>query len=250
MLNGERPILFSRKAQKKPLFMLKALIALGGKNVEEGMVSGLLWPGAEGDLAHKVFEITLHRLRRLVGNASAVQLREGRLTLDAGYCWVDTWAFHSLCEMAEDIFRDVGDSVPGQRKECLETLDIALRLSEKAFKIYKGHFLPGDTTCDWTASCRERLRSKFHRLVTRLGQYWEHSGYYERAIESYRRGLEIDDLVESFYQRLMVCYQQLGQRAEAVVTYQRCREVLLKTLGIEPSPKTEEIYHTIRTGKT
>ncbi len=230
--------------------MLKALIALGGKNVEECLVSNLLWPGAEGDLAHKVFEITLHRLRRLVGNARAVQLREGRLTLDAGYCWVDTWAFHLLCEEADYVFKDEGETTPGQKKEGAAPLAAVLQVSEKAFTIYKGHFLPGDAMYNWTASCRERLRSKFHRLVTRLGQYWEHSGYYERAIESYRRGLEIDDLAESFYQRLMMCYQQLGQRAEAVATYQRCHAILSKTLGIEPSSKTEEMYHTIRTGKT
>lgn len=249
ILKNGQPVRFSRKVQKKPLLMLKALIALGGKNAGKDQVSALLWPETEGDLVHKVFEITLHRLRRLIGNAGAIQLREGRLTLEPHNCWVDIWAFQHICDQVEYLFKDIGETAHKQTGEAVAMQSIVSQLSEKVLGIYKGHFLPGDSIYGWTASYRERLKSKFHRLIIRLGQYWEQTGHYEKAIGLFQKGLEIDDLVEPFYQRLMFCYLQLGQHAESVAVYHRCHAILSKTLGIEPSPKTEEIYHAIRAGK-
>jgi len=57
----------------------------------------------------------------------------------------------------------------------------------------------------------------------------------------------VDGLAEEFYQHLMVCHQELGQRAEAVSTYNRCRTLLLSSLGIPPSRKTEDLYQSIMT---
>ena len=68
---------FSGKVQQKPLLLLKALIAFGGREVKEEQLCDALWPDAEGDLAHRSFETTLYRLRLLLGKeAIAVQGRE------------------------------------------------------------------------------------------------------------------------------------------------------------------------------
>ncbi|MEW6683469.1 MAG: bacterial transcriptional activator domain-containing protein [Nitrospirota bacterium] len=53
-------------------------------------------------------------------------------------------------------------------------------------------------------------------------------------------------LVEPFYQRLMLGYETLGRRAEALATYRRCRETLHAQLQIPPSPTTETIHQQIR----
>jgi two-component SAPR family response regulator len=73
--------------------------------------------------------------------------------------------------------------------------------------------------------------------VLKLGSYWQQDQQWEKAIECYQRGLEIDDLSEEFYQGLMNCYQHLGQKAKALSVYNRCKRVLSSTLGIEPPPK-------------
>lgn len=66
------------------------------------------------------------------------------------------------------------------------------------------------------------------------------------AAEVFLRGLDMDNLTEEFYQRLMVCYQGLGQKADAVKVYHRCRSVLSAALGVEPSSRTEEIYASLQ----
>ena len=87
---------FTGNGQRKSLELLKALIAMGGREVGELRLSEALWPDSEGDVAHSTFAVTLHRLRKLMG-PKALQLSDSRLTLNPQYCWVDVWAAERLC---------------------------------------------------------------------------------------------------------------------------------------------------------
>jgi two-component SAPR family response regulator len=117
--------------------------------------------------------------------------------------------------------------------------------TEKALRMYTGPFLAGDHE-PWMLSIRERLRNKYLRNVKRLGQYWEQNGKLDKAVECYQKGLEVDDLTEEFYQRIMKCYQKMGKRAEALTVYKRCYQMLSSVLGIEPSPETEGIMRSLK----
>ena len=232
LIRDGNPIPFSRKAQQRPLSLLKALIALGGKEVREEQIADALWPGADGDAAHHSFETTLYRLRKLIGHEKVIRFREGRITLDDRYCWVDLWAFDHILEEAD-----------AQRKKGLT--DHFIHLAEKALELYRGSFLAGETEQPWVLSLRERLRSEFLRNMRWLGHSWEKDGQWEKALERFQRGLEIDDLAEEFYQHLMVCYDQLGRRTEALSVYTRCRRTLSAALGVEPSARIEAIYKSL-----
>ncbi|HSL92397.1 MAG TPA: hypothetical protein VK863_07090, partial [Candidatus Limnocylindrales bacterium] len=129
-----KPLPFSRKGQQKPLLMIKALIALGGREVTEEQMTDVLWPDAEGDLALQSFATTLHRLRHLLGNEKAVPLREGRLSLDRRYCWVDAWSFERIFGKAENAWKEGARGAGAGR---------AARLAEQAITLYEGSFFTG-----------------------------------------------------------------------------------------------------------
>ena len=232
LLKDGKPIQFSKKAQEKPLSLLRVLIALGGREAKEEDIAHFLWSEAEGDLAQHSFEMTLHRLRTLIGYPDAFQLRDGRLTMEKRCWWVDVWAFERLLGEAD-----------GKRKEGFTKK--AAELTQKAIEMYKGPFLAGEMEQPFVISFRERLRSKFSRNVSWLGSYWEGTKRWEKALECYQRGLEMDDLAEELYRRLMLCHQRLGQKVEALSVYKRCEKILKDTLGIEPSPETQALHKTI-----
>ena len=56
-------------------------------------LADLLWPDEEGDAARKAFDVGLVRLRRLLGSAEAVTVRDEQVALNRDICWVDAWAF-------------------------------------------------------------------------------------------------------------------------------------------------------------
>jgi DNA-binding SARP family transcriptional activator len=232
LLKDGKPIQFSKKAQEKPLSLLRVLIALGGREAEQEKIADLLWPEAEGDLAQHSFEMTLHRLRTLVGYPDAFQLRDGRLTIEQRYCWLDVWAFEHLLGEAD-----------GKREEGLT--EKAAELTRKAIEMYRGPFLMGEMEQPFVTSFRERLRSKFLRNVSSLGRYWEKTNRWERALECYQWGLEVDELAEELYRRLMLCHQRLGQNMEALSAYKRCEKILKDTFGIELSPETQALRKTL-----
>lgn len=217
----------SRKAQHKPLNMLKSLIAFGGKSVSKDALIDVLWPDSEGDAANQSFATTLHRLRRLLGNKKAIRLHESLVSLDPNIVWLDVWAFESMI----DEVNSNPDKFPSLLKEALS--------------FYHGHFLPANHEEPWTTSIRERLRSKFLRNVGKLCDYWLEQGDFQRAVDCYLKALEVDDLSESLYRNLMICYKKLGQKADAVSAYNRCSRVFEAALGVKPSQKTTELYQSI-----
>lgn len=227
MING-RPPQFSGKSQKKPLHLLKVLIAHGGKAVDVEKIMDDLWPDAEGDMARSAFSTTLNRLRKILGKREAIQLQDGKLTLNINTCWVDTRAFEALIERADGVWRKNGAGK-------------AVEAYEKAFSIYRGPFLAEEPLQHWMVPLRERLSQRYQRSLINLGKVLEGQDRYEKAIEWYEKGLRADNLEESFYRRLMICYQKLGRHADAVKVYRLCRETLTRSLGVLPSEKTKKV---------
>jgi LuxR family transcriptional regulator, maltose regulon positive regulatory protein len=232
LLRDGNPIPFSRKVQQKPLTMLKALIAFGGRGVREERISDVLWPDADGDAAHRSFITTLHRLRHLLGYEKAIRYREGRVTLDERFCWLDIWAFEYFLEQVE-----------AKRKEGQP--ERAIQLTGKVIQIFKGSFLAGEPDKPWAISMQERLKSKFIRTLNQSAHYWSSTGQWGSALDCYQKALEVDDNIEELYQNLMICHQRLGQKAEAIAMYNRCHKTLSAALGIEPSSKTQTIYKSL-----
>jgi LuxR family maltose regulon positive regulatory protein len=236
LLKDGKPLQFSGKVQKKPLLMLKALIAQGGKDVREDHLADLLWPDADGDQAHSAFTTTLFRLRRLIGSEKAIEVLEGKATLNPRYVWVDAWAFERTFTRAEDLWKN---RHPHRHEE------EEGQLVDKAMALYKGHFLQVDEKQSWSAFYRERLRNKFFRIMMRHGDNLQEQGQWNKALEYYQRVLDVDELSEETYRRLMVCFQKLGHPSEAISAYRRCRNILASNLGIAPSPQTEAIYRSL-----
>jgi LuxR family maltose regulon positive regulatory protein len=241
LLRDDKPLKFSGKVQKRPLLMLKAMIAQGKKDVKEEQLCDMLWPEADGDQAYSAFRTTLSRLRQLIGNEKAIGYHEGKASINPLYCWVDAWAFERIFEQIEVESKRIGEDEtrgPGEHEK-------TIRLIEKAISIYQGHFLADETEEFWTTPYREGLRARYLRLITRLGNHLQKIGQWESAIQNYQKALEVDQLAEEFYQHLMICYRHLGQNAKAIEAYKRCKKMLSSVLGIEPSPKTEAIYRTL-----
>lgn len=239
LLEQGRSLRSAGKAQKKPLDMLKAVIALGGREVSEQQITDALWPDAKGDAGHMLFKTTLYRLRLLVGNISAIAVHEGRLTLDNRLCWVDAWAFERFLGEANRLWEQAREG--NVARPAAE----AVRLTEKALALYKGPFLDKDSNEPWTVSPREHMRMQYIRAVGRLGCYWEQERKFEKAVDCYQSALRVDELTEEFYQHLMNDYWKLSRKAEAIRTYRRCCAVMKANVGVEPSAETMAIYRNI-----
>ena len=221
-------LVFNNKAQKKPLELLKALVAKGQHGASQTVLAQELWPDSEGDVGESALRMALHRLRKLLHSDDSVLVREGKLWLNEKLCWVDVWSFESFCGAIEAM-SETERATQGDRLRAL----------------YAGAAFESEAPQAWMLPARERWRGKFLRSVNLVGAAEEKRNAWARAVEVYRRGLEADPLSEDLYYLLMSCYLKQGKTAEAYATYRRCRDTLSVTLGVRPSPRTEALHQRV-----
>jgi LuxR family maltose regulon positive regulatory protein len=164
------------KAQRRPLDLLKVVIAYGGQQVAETRITDALWPRIDGDSAHRSFTSALHRLRKLLGEDQAVLLHQGRVSLDRRYFWIDAWAFEELAAEAEA----AGEPARVEK------------LAERMLALYRGPFMADDVDAPWYLQPRERMRARLARAMGRVLRHWQDCGLAERARACFEKCVEID----------------------------------------------------------
>ncbi|MBN2419838.1 MAG: hypothetical protein JXL81_10670, partial [Deltaproteobacteria bacterium] len=229
ILRDDNPVEIKGRAYKKPLDLLKAVIAYGSTNIAVHKIVDALWPDSNGDQAYSAFSTTLNRLRVLLDNREIIRLRDGILMIDEGLCRIDTEAFTHFISKADQLWEN-------SEKEQ------AAVFYEKGFTCYEGNFLEEEGEILWVVSFRERLKELYIKAVTRLGILCEEQHAYEKAIDLYFRGLSMDQTNEALYQRSMICYSCLGQHGNVEKVFRRCEKKLKENLDIKPSLRTSDIY--------
>jgi LuxR family transcriptional regulator, maltose regulon positive regulatory protein len=191
---------------------LKALACAGGKGITESQLIDWFWPESEADAARKALDISLHRLRALLGSVEFVKVGDGRIGLDRSRVWVDAWAFEAASGHA-----GLDDT----------------RSTEETAGLYRGALLPEDVDAVWSVSYREKLRDSFNRMIRTRAENLEAKRDYAEALRWYARGLEADDLAEAMYQGMMRCQLGMGCPADTLATYQRLRRTLTTSSNVD-----------------
>ncbi len=231
------PVEFSAKGPGRPVELLKVLVAMGGREVRADLLADALWPRVDADYAHKSFTATLHRLRRIFEEDDALRLSDGRLSLNASLCWLDTWALdHLLAELDARL-----------RASDMRAPDPALHaLVDEALALYPGPFLSDEAEQPAYMARREQLRARLLRSLSNVGQRWEDGGLGATAVDCYLRCIDADELCEGFYRHLMQCQQRRGELAEAQATYRRLQAVLAARVAGLPSSETQAVHAGLR----
>ncbi len=221
------------KQQKRPLLLLKALVAKGGRKVSVGDLSAVLWPDLDGDNARSAFNMAVHRLRKLLGHETAVSVSGGAVSLNPELCWLDLWAFDRVREQLASVSKSAAKAPPAD-------------LVERCLALYQGEFLPGEEGASWLFAGRERSRAQLQQAVGQAGAALERAAQWDAAAKLYQRGIEVDPLAETHYARLMNALSKQGKFAEAISVYRRCKQMLSVILSMAPSAESQRLYQAIR----
>jgi DNA-binding SARP family transcriptional activator len=224
----DEPAHFTRKAPRRLLQLLEALVALGGADVPVQRLVDAVWPEEDGDGGAHSLQVALTRLRKLLGHADVVQVQDGRVSLNPARCWVDAIVFDRMTAIGTG-----GD----------------IEHAERACTLYGGAFLAHETEAAWAVPTRERLRTRYVEQVARIGRHHENALQWDRAASWYQRGIDADPLMEAFHQGVIRCYGASGRKAEALGAYRRLRQTLSVVLGIAPSVASQALYDALYAGE-
>ncbi|HUM72045.1 MAG TPA: bacterial transcriptional activator domain-containing protein, partial [Chloroflexota bacterium] len=146
--------------------------------------------------------------------------------------WLDAAEFERLLAQADRLFkRDPATAVS---------------LYRQALALYDGDYLQAYPYYDWASAEQERLLTLYLRSSERLAQALAAQAAWAEVATVCQAILSHDDCWEEAYRLLMLAYDGLGNRAQALQTYERCRETLQRKWGVEPMPDTVQIYEGIR----
>jgi two-component SAPR family response regulator len=164
--------------------------------------------------------------------SSYIHLHDNTVFLDAELCHVDTDRFLSLLKIAEE------KKKKGDEKE-------AFPLYAEALEIYKGDFLPEELYSPWPDKKREELKAKYMELLNKMAKLHEKQGSLKKAMDCYKKAIQVDPLIEESYQKLMTFYSNKGIYNEALRIYEDCKKALKKELKAQPDSTTTAIYKKI-----
>jgi len=219
------PLPKARKAPKRLLELLKALVALGGRDIPLHRLADAMFPDQDADIAQDSLRVSLQRLRKLLGSDEYVILRDGRVSLSERSVWVDVVAFQQV--------------LAGDGPE-----EAAVR----ALALYDGPLFNGDEE-PWMIAPREQLRSLFLRNALRLAERRADERRWKDSLFWYERCADADPLNESFVQGVLRCCAALGRTAEGETAYRQLEAALARTPGREPAERTRrELQVLLGTG--
>jgi LuxR family maltose regulon positive regulatory protein len=218
------------KGQRKPLELLRALVAHNATSAARALPAGelidMLWPDLEADAPKASLDMALMRLRKLLQVDGAVRLAEGRVWLDPRSVWCDVTAFEQDCDAL------VERTDRANREVALSAAAHRLRLRHASRLFGAGPAEP------WAVAPRERLARKLARAIGEYGQHLEAEGAWVAAISLYEYGVAQDMCAEPYYRGLMRAYLALDQPAAAQRCFHRCRDLLATVLKVPPSAET------------
>lgn len=207
------------------------------KALHKEQIIDRLWEDEDGDTADQTFKVALHGINKALEpnrrshSETKYIIRQGlTYQLNMAEIWIDANALEGLIAIGNQTFATHSS--------------IAKTAFREAIALHKGIFLPDRVYEEWSCDERERLQ------VLTLGAFITLAELVltENPMESIRlcqEALLIDIAWEDAYRLQMEAYLQKGNRPMAIRTYQQCKSVLDKEMGIQPLPETKKIYQKI-----
>jgi len=212
---------------KKLAALLAYLACTAPEPQSREKLATLLWGSHFETLARQNLRQALFRLRRVLGEDALIGDGE-EISLAPGV--VD-------CDVArrEALIRD------GSRASLAAAVDL-----------YKGRFLSDvniseEAWADWVGAERQRLEGSALDALVRLGEIELAAGHADKALETARRTLAINNLREDAHRLILQALAASGRKAEALKHYQDLVALLKRELNTGPDAATRSLVAELRT---
>jgi TolB-like protein/DNA-binding SARP family transcriptional activator len=214
---------------RKTRGLLAYLCLARGERVSRNRLGGLLWDRSAEAQARTSLRQSLSELNSIVNRhvPGFVEIGRDSVRIDVGKCWVDALAIFGA---SADATTDTGTLVQPYSERLLEDLDGITPSFDQWLAAERTRF----------EDCvRKILEAELHRLT-------EQNAAPEVRAAAARRLVNFEPTHEGAVRSLMKAFAQLGDRAQAIREFERCRQVLRSVLDMPPSKETTAVYEAVR----
>jgi DNA-binding SARP family transcriptional activator len=212
--------------------LLKILLLARGQYVSNDQLADWLWPEAAPQAAEANLRSAVSDLRRLLEPG----LASGR---DSAYVLTrrEGYSFNLDAPVSLDLIA-FEQAARGHTRAALQA----------ALSRYRGDLLPEDLYAEWALPERDRLRGLRLDAMARLAEACLAERNWAQAISAAEQALALDSGREAVWRALMRAHYLGGDRAAALLAFDRCRTALSRDLGTDPMPETLALHQEILRG--
>jgi len=225
----------SRFPSRQARLLFAYLVCHRAQPIPREQLAEALWPEDIPAAWDTALKSLVSKLRQFLGRLDAgtsgpsISSQFGcyQLRLPSG-TWIDLEAAQNSVDQAEGLVRS-GD------------FHLAWGPANVALAIARRPFLSGEDG-EWVDLKRREIQDLQLRSLDCYVEICLRSGQGALAVQMAAQAVALEPYRETSYHRLMAAHAAVGNRAEALRVYQRCRVLLGEELGIDPSPETETLY--------
>ena len=219
--------------------ILRYLIAQPDHSGTADTFMDIFWPEDEAEVSARKLQVTMSILRRSLNMVSEQAPKEGYILYRQ-----HAYQLNPAIPLHIDVDEFLWLYARGSRVE----REAAIAYFEQACAIYVRPFLMEDLYADWSFLRREQLRQMHIHMCTILADHYLATRSYNKAAQWAATMIAENRCDEVAYRILMRAYALEGRRGEALRQFQRCEEVLLAELSMQPVPETVALYQAIAAG--
>ena len=214
---------------RKTRGLLACLCLAQGERVSRSRLVGLLWDRSGEAQARMSLRQSLSELNSIVNRhvPALVEIERDSVRIDVRKCWVDALAiFHASADTAA------------------QTSTLVEPYSERLLEDLDGMTPSFD---QWLTAERTRFEDHVRKILeAELERLTEQNANPEMRAAAARRLINFEPTHEGAVRSLMKAFAQMGDRAQAIREFERCRQVLQRMLDLPPSKETVAVYEAVR----
>lgn len=210
--------------------LVLARLAFAAEPVHRDVLADTLWPSGPPSTWERTLSGVISRLRSGFTSAGFDDL----MIANAFGCY----ELQAASDLVVDVREAVGCAETAERLVCAGDIAGARAAAAAAADIARHPLLAGEEA-EWIETERTMLRDV---LVRALNVVAEASVGSAEAVAAASEAIQIEPFRESSHVLLMRAHAALGNTAEALRIYERCKQVLADELGVDPSRQAQDAY--------
>ncbi|HEX3524363.1 MAG TPA: BTAD domain-containing putative transcriptional regulator [Stellaceae bacterium] len=214
---------------RKTRGLLACLCLAQGERISRSRLVGLLWDRSADAQARMSLRQSLSELNGIVNRhvSGLVEIGRDSVRIDVRKCWIDALA---ILDASADATADSSNLVQPYSERLLEDLDGITPAFDQ-----------------WLAGERTRFEDRVRKILeAELDRLTEQNAKPEVRAAAARRLINFEPTHEGAVRSLMKAFAQMGDRAQAIREFERCRQALVTVLDLPPSEETTAVYEAIR----
>ena len=228
---GGHTISDAEKRSKKVWSLLAYLIYNRDRSIPHQKLVDLLWgEDSSSSNPENAMRITMHRARGMLDELYEGAGRELIVRRDNGYGWNNEAAVEIDC----DRFVRLTQPIEDEEQHLQNLLD--------ALKLYKGAFLPRQSSEMWAIPVGTHFQARFLEATLEAAGLLSSRERHAEAADICRNAIASEPYHEPLYQKLMQSLAVSGDIKGASDVFEQLSKRLEDDFGIEPSEETRTIY--------